>query len=67
MLLNLYAEIKRTGRTQTEVAKFLGITKYSFNMKILGKSPFKSDEMFAIQKEFFPDKTLEYLFEKKSN
>ena len=65
MLLNLYAEIKRTNKTQTKVAKFLGISNRSFNQKIRGETNFTSDEMFAIQMEFFPDKTLEYLFKKE--
>lgn len=66
MLLNLYAELKRTNTTQTEAAKFLGISNRSFNQKIRGETNFTSDEMFAIQKKFFSDKTLEYLFRKEN-
>ena len=59
-------ELKRENRTQAEAARFLGITTRSFNKKMRGESNFTSDEMFALQKMFFPEKTLEYLFQKEN-
>ncbi len=62
MFGNLYKEIKLKGITQTEICKYLGLTNYGFHKKIRGDTDFTSKEMFAIQQEFFPDKSLEYLF-----
>lgn len=62
MFTNLYAEMKRANVTQTDISKKLGITNRAFNKKIRGGSDFTSNEMFEIQKQYFPDKTLEYLF-----
>lgn len=61
---NLIAEMKKAKITQTRIAKLLQISNNSVSKKISGKFSFRADEMFAIQKEFFPDKTLEYLFTK---
>lgn len=65
MFGNLYKEIKLKGITQVEICKHLGLTPRGFNMKIRGESDFTSQEMFEIQRVYFPDKTLEYLFSKE--
>ena len=62
MFGNLYKEIKLKGITQTEICKYLGLTNHGFNKKIRGETDFTSKEMFEIQRTYFPDKTLEYLF-----
>ena len=62
MFGNLYKEMKLKGITQTEICKYLGLTNHGFNKKIRGDTDFTSNEMFEIQKQYFPDKTLEYLF-----
>lgn len=64
MFGNLYKEIKLNNITQTQISRLLKITNRAMNLKIRGKTDFTSDEMFAIQKEFFPDKSLEYLFKR---
>ena len=61
---NLYIQMKKSEHSQTQVRKELGITSRAFNSKMRGKHDFTTSEMFTIQKEFFPDKTLEYLFTK---
>lgn len=62
---NLLIEMKRRKITQTAMAEHLGITTRGLNLKVRGHSDFTAPEMFAIQREYFPDLTLEYLFEKK--
>lgn len=62
MFGNLYKEIKLKGLTQTEICKYLGLTNHGFNKKIRGETDFTSKEMFEIQRQYFPEKTLEYLF-----
>ncbi len=64
MYKNLYSELKERKITQTELAKLLNITGRGLNLKMLGKSEFKSGEMFKIRETYFPDLTLEYLFKK---
>ena len=64
MFGNLYKEIKLKGITQAEICKHLGLTPHGFNKKIRGDTDFTSKEMFEIQRKFFPDKTLEYLFDR---
>ena len=64
MYLNFYKEMKVRSLNQLEIADKIGITRESLNNKINGKTDFKSTEMFAIKEHFFPDLTLEYLFEK---
>lgn len=65
MFGNLYKELKLRKLTQVELSERLGITNRAFNKKIKGQTDFTCDEMFTIQREFFPDKSLEYLFHKE--
>lgn len=65
MLGNLIIEAKKRKITYTLIAKLLSLSNNSVTQKMRGKRDFTASEMFAIQKEFFPDMTLEYLFEKK--
>lgn len=62
MLKNLPYELKKKKITQTQLAKFLGLSTRGLNMKILGTHEFKRDEMIKIRDEYFPDKTLDELF-----
>lgn len=61
---NLYKEMRANKVTQDVVAKMLGLSNTSMSMKVRGVTDFSSSEMFAIKEKFFPDLTLEYLFEK---
>lgn len=51
--------------SQKEIAQKIGMNEQSFCYKIQGKRPFTLDEAIAIQKNFFPNEDLEYLFTKK--
>lgn len=61
MFANLYAEMKKAKITQVKMSALLGITNRGLNKKIQ-RGDFTSDEMFTIQRTYFPDKSLEYLF-----
>lgn len=61
---NLMAEMKKHRISQRDIARKLNISDNSMSAKMLCRHDFSNTEMFAIQKEFFPDKTLEYLFTK---
>lgn len=64
MLGNLYVEMKIQKITQAQLAQAINNTTRAVSNKLLGKRDFTSSEMFAIQKAFFPEKNLEYLFAK---
>lgn len=63
MYANLRRDLFNSGITQAQIAKLLGIGTNTVSKKMHGKTEFKSSEMIAIKREFFPDKTLEYLFD----
>lgn len=63
MYANLKRELFAKGITQVMLAKTLGIGTSTLTHKMRGKTEFKSSEMITIKREFFPDKTLEYLFD----
>lgn len=59
---NLRAELSRNGIKQKDVAKLLGVSELTVSKKINGKTSFTIDEAFLIQKTFFPNFTVDYLF-----
>lgn len=61
MLNNLYTLMREKRVTQTQMAKALQISNNSMNQKLRGKVRFTIDEMLAIQRQFFPEYSLEYL------
>lgn len=61
---NLRNEMTKNKITQIAIAKFLGISANSLNMKIMGKTEFTMEEAQRIQKKFFPNLTLDFLFNK---
>lgn len=61
---NLMAEMRNAKITQRAIAKTIEISENAMSAKMYGRHDFTASEMFTIQKEFFPDKTLEYLFTK---
>ena len=63
MYRNLEAEMVRYGVTRNHIAKILNLRYASIIDKLSGKYSFKLDEAFKIQREFFPNLTIEYLFE----
>lgn len=63
MLSNLEAEISRKKISREEIASGLGISTRSLYDKLKGRSQFNVEEAFKLQKLFFPDKEMDYLFE----
>jgi hypothetical protein len=64
MYRNLEAEMVRRGIDRQEIAEFLKVRYATVVDKLSGKYPFKLDEALAIKKRFFPNLSIEYLFEK---
>ena len=64
MALNkLRGELKSIGVTQNEAAELLGMTASNFNRKLAEAVPFTRDEMFTIRDEYFPETSIDYLFQ----
>jgi len=63
VLRNLAAEKARHGITNEQIGDALGKSKDSIDKKTTGVVEFKLSEMVAIKKIFFPNCTLDYLFE----
>lgn len=60
MQWNLIQLRKENNETQEEIANFLGISTTGYREKELGKSQFKSDEMFMIADHY--SKKIEDIF-----
>lgn len=65
MFNNLEAEIVRKRIKKQEIAKEIGRTYNTLNLKISGKYPFTYDEALIIQEKFFPECDLKELFKKE--
>ncbi|NFN93653.1 hypothetical protein FDB28_06020 [Clostridium botulinum] len=64
MYNNLEAEIVRKRIKKTEIAKEIGRTYNTLNLKISGKYPFTYDEALMIHEKFFPECNFKDLFKK---
>lgn len=64
MYNNLEAEIVRKRIKKQDIAKEIGRTYNTLNLKIAGKYQFTCDEALAIQEKFFPEYDFKKLFEK---
>lgn len=53
----------REGISMVDIANLLGVRYATVNDKVNGKYRFYYDEALKIKNTFFPDKSLEYLFE----
>ena len=62
MYPNLEAEMARNKLTNADCCKACNITEKAFSNKRCGKSEFTLKEIKALQKVFFKDCSLEYLF-----
>lgn len=62
---NLKGEIAKNDITIEEISKLLGIHRNSVANKINGDSAFTIDEAFAIQRNYFPKLSLDYLFKRE--
>lgn len=63
MFPNLRAEMARQKLTSKRTAEESGINERTFSNKMTGRYPFNHREMIAIRDRFFPNMTLDYLFE----
>lgn len=61
---NLLAEMARRGIRPQDIQKVIGKTRDTVRNKLSGKRDFTVAEAFAIQKNFFPDLDVKYLFER---
>ena len=59
---NLRAEMGRENLGLCEMANALNCNRDTLRRKLTGRTQINLDEAFAIQMEFFPGMTLEYLF-----
>lgn len=61
-LRNLQAEMARHGIRCGTIATVIDKSERSVRDKVSGKRDFTLPEVFAIQRELFPESTIEYLF-----
>ena len=62
MLWNLKAEMARRGVMCIDLANLLGVRPATISAKISCKSQFSFEEAQCIQRNYFPDLELQYLF-----
>lgn len=65
MLSNLIAEMARIGINRNDLAKVTGLSYGTILKKVNGEYEFDMSEAKKIKLKFFPDLSLEYLFEKE--
>ena len=63
MFKNLLAEMARRDINNLDLSRLLNLTPNTISRKMTGKSEFTRKEMFAIRDNFFPELTIEYLFQ----
>lgn len=66
MFPNLRAEMTRCGLTAADLSRVAHKTDRSIRDKIGGRGDFTLTEIYAIRNTFFPEMTLEYLFERET-
>lgn len=62
-LQNLKSELVRKGVKQYEVAEFLDMTNSNFAKKLSESIPITREEMYAIRDKYFPNESIDYLFQ----
>lgn len=67
MLKNLLAEMARAGLTNRDIAGAINKDVKSVSNKLHCKTEFTRREMIQIKQEFFPNQSLDYLFEQTDN
>lgn len=60
---NLRAEMARNGVTIKQIAESLGVRFATVSDKLNGRSRFFCDEVIHIKRKFFPNHSIEYLFD----
>ena len=64
---NLDAEMARYGITNKMMAEAIGKSSESIDKKRSGRIDWKLSEILAVKKTFFPDLSLNYLFEREGD
>lgn len=67
MYHNLKAEMARKGIKVKDIADLLKVRRATASDKINGKYRFYCDEAIKIKKTFFPDLSIDYLFQSKND
>lgn len=62
MLHNLEAEMARNQVKRIDIARLLNLSTRAVYGKISGESKFTTSEAIKIQRTYFPNLTIEYLF-----
>lgn len=62
MLYNLLNQMQRKNISMKKLANVMGVNEKTAYNKTRGKTPVTLNEALAIQKNIFPEKTLEFLF-----
>lgn len=62
MFVNLKIEMLKKGVSAKKISEKIGISTKTFFNKMNGSSEFTRKEMYTLRDEFFPDKSIEYLF-----
>lgn len=65
MLVNLSKELKEADITFENIAQDCGVSNAAVQHRIKVTGAFSVKEGLLIQKKYFPDKSLEYLFEEQ--
>lgn len=60
---NLEAEMKRSGVSRSNIADLLGVSYRTIHSRFNGESEWGYAECIKIRDAYFPDKSLDYLFE----
>lgn len=66
MFDNLKAEMARKGITMKDISRDLSYVYETLRNKFNGTTEWSRSEMFYIKNQYFPDKSVEYLFKQKS-
>lgn len=66
MFENLMAEMGRKNIKIADISRDLKYVYETLRNKFSGKTEWTRDEMFAIKRRYFPDKSIEYLFKKNA-
>ena len=64
MPYRLVGEMKRMKIRQRTLANLLGLTSNAVSYKLRGEREFTADEMYKIRDEYFPNMTIDELFQK---
>lgn len=62
-LRNLEAEMKRNGISRSDIADTLNVSYRTVHSKFNGESEWSYTDCVKVRDKYFPDMTLEYLFQ----